>query len=139
MTEPAEAREVQAQPSDLMQTSWKEYAVRFLFGGAITVIVGVLGKAFGPVVAGLFLAFPAILPASLTLIASHDDKKAAGEDALGAAVGSIGLVAFGAIVWAGGAGLPAAATLAAASVAWFAVGVGLWFAVERFRHERRAG
>jgi uncharacterized membrane protein (GlpM family) len=139
MTATAPQHEVKAEPRDILQTSWKEYGVRFLFGGVITAVVGILGKAFGPVVAGLFLAFPAILPASLTLVASHEDKKAAGKDALGAALGSVGLVAFGAVVWGTSARISAVAVLAAATVAWLAVGIGLWFAVERFREDEAAG
>ncbi|HWO32650.1 MAG TPA: DUF3147 family protein, partial [Candidatus Acidoferrum sp.] len=50
------------------RTRWHEYAVRFLLGGAITVIAGLLAKRFGPMFGGLFLAFPAIFPASATLV-----------------------------------------------------------------------
>ena len=55
----------------------KEYAVRFAFGAAITVGTGLIAHAFGPLVGGLFLAFPAILPASVTLLQHHEDHKAA--------------------------------------------------------------
>jgi hypothetical protein len=75
-------------------------------GGSVTVIAGLLAKEFGPVLGGLFLAFPAIFPASATLIEKHEtekkqkagimnsmrDRQAAGVDACGAAMGSIGLV-----------------------------------------------
>jgi hypothetical protein len=50
------------------QTKWHDYAVRFLFGGLVTVIAGLLAKHGGPIFGGLFLAFPAIFPASATLI-----------------------------------------------------------------------
>ena len=43
-------------------------AVRFLFGGAITAITGMLANRYGPVFGGLFLAFPALFPASATLL-----------------------------------------------------------------------
>jgi hypothetical protein len=39
--------------------------------GAVTVIAGLIAARFGPVVGGLFLAFPAIFPASATLIERH--------------------------------------------------------------------
>jgi hypothetical protein len=46
--------------STLGQTKWRDYAVRFLFGGLITVIAGIIAKKFGPGIGGLFLAFPAM-------------------------------------------------------------------------------
>jgi len=59
----------------LAKTKWYEYLVRFAFGGAITVTAGILAKHFGPVFGGLFLAFPAIFPASATLVAKHETRK----------------------------------------------------------------
>jgi len=55
---------VKASLSALKQTKWMKYATRFFIGGAITVFAGVIAKKFGPTVGGLFLAFPAIFPAS---------------------------------------------------------------------------
>ena len=66
---------IQVDPSALGQTKWHEYAVRFLFGGLITAIAGIIAKKFGPGVGGLFLAFPAIFPASATLIEKHEKEK----------------------------------------------------------------
>jgi len=51
---------VHADFSALRRTKWYEYAIRFLFGGIITAITGLIAKKFGPQVGGLFLAFPAI-------------------------------------------------------------------------------
>jgi Protein of unknown function (DUF3147). len=62
---------VQFKPSALRQTRWYEYLVRFVLGGAMTVVAGLIAARFGPVVGGLFLAFPAIFPASATLIEKH--------------------------------------------------------------------
>ncbi len=81
------------------ETSWKGYAIRFLFGGVVTAFTGWVAAKSGPVVGGLFLAFPAILPASVTLVREHEDADAAGQDAYGAMLGSIGLAAFGAVIW----------------------------------------
>jgi Protein of unknown function (DUF3147) len=66
----------------LKETKWHEYAIRVLFGGLITVATGLIAKKFGPAVGGLFLAFPAIFPASATLIATHEkeQKQRAGLD-----------------------------------------------------------
>ena len=80
--------------------------------------------------AGLSLAFPAILLASLTLIVKHEGKQPAGDDALGAAAGCIGLMAFGAVVWAGATRVAAWLVLAAASAAWLVVSLLVWLALD---------
>jgi hypothetical protein len=46
----------------------KELGLRFVFGAAIAAVAAMVGMLLGPKAGGLFLAFPAILPASLTLI-----------------------------------------------------------------------
>jgi len=66
--------------SSLRETSFTEYAVRFLFGGACTVGAGLVAKRFGPAAGGLFLAFPAIFPAGASLVASHEKS---GKQSLG--------------------------------------------------------
>jgi len=103
---------IRIEPAALLQTRWYELALRFLFGGLITAVAGIIAKEFGPGIGGLFLAFPAIFPASATLIEKHEQqkkerlglhgsvrgRKAAGVDAAGAAIGSIGLSAFALMV-----------------------------------------
>src|ERR671929_74927 len=49
--------------------------------------------------AGPLLALPAILIASLTLIADDDGIRAAVDDARGAILGAVGLVAFAVVCW----------------------------------------
>jgi hypothetical protein len=66
---------VQLEVAELKKTKWYEFAIRFLFGGAITVITGLIAKHYGPVFGGLFLAFPAIFPASATLVETHEKRK----------------------------------------------------------------
>jgi hypothetical protein len=61
--------------SALGKTKWYEYALRFAFGGAITVAAGLIANKWGPGVGGLFLAFPAIFPASATLVEKHEKTK----------------------------------------------------------------
>ena len=99
--------------SALKRTRWYEYALRFLFGGAVTVAAGLIAKHYGPVFGGLFLAFPAIFPASATLVEKHETekkrragiidnsrgRKAAALDARGAALGSLGLACFAIALW----------------------------------------
>ena len=52
----------------LRKTKWHDYAARFLFGGLITAAAGLIAQRWGPGIGGLFLAFPAIFPASATLV-----------------------------------------------------------------------
>jgi hypothetical protein len=126
--------------SALKQTKRSEYAMRFLLGGAITAATGLLAKHYGPVFGGLFLAFPAIFPASATLVEKHeiekkqragiDDKargrKAAALDARGAAMGSLALVAFAFWVWKFLPLWNALLCLSAALAIWLAVSVATW-------------
>ena len=117
---------IRADPSRLRKTSWREYALRFAFGGLVTAFAGFLGTTFGPAVGGLFLGFPAILPASLTLVKKHEGEEAAGDDAAGAMAGSIGLIVFGALVWALATRLAAWQLLLLATSAWPVVSVIVW-------------
>lgn len=129
------------------QTKWYECAIRFALGGIITVIAGLVAKKFGPAVGGLFLAFPAIFPASATLVEDHEEEKkeqkgmhgsergrdAAALDAAGAAMGSIGLLLFAVLVWQI---LPEHSTrlvLVAALALWFFSSCIVWF-VREHRH-----
>jgi hypothetical protein len=111
-----------------------EYLVRFVFGGVVTALAGLAAHTWGPIVGGLFLAFPAILPASLTLVSHHDGRRQAVEDARGGRLGSVGLIAFALVVWALARSWPPAAVLAIATLAWLVVDGALW----AIRHGRAA-
>lgn len=134
----------------LKATAWWEHLIRFVFGGAITMIAGLIAKRYGPVLGGLFLAFPAIFPASATLLDRHERQKkeqkgvaagrrgadAAALDARGAALGSIALGLFAVFVWQL---LPdhSAWILAVGGVLWLAASIALWL-LRKYRH-RLAG
>jgi hypothetical protein len=113
-----------------------EYVVRFVFGGIVTVATGLVGKRFGPVYGGMLLAFPAILPATLTLVKRHDGRDQACDDARGARIGACGLLAFALVVAATAERWPAPLVLASATGAWLAVAVALWFAAYGRRRRR---
>ena len=129
---------VKLRPQSLKNTRWYEYLIRFVLGGLATVSTGLIARYFGPVTGGLFLAFPAIFCASATLIEKHErerkarkgmtgtrrGKYAAALDAEGAALGSIALAAFGAIVWL--AADQRALVLPLALSAWAAAAFLLW-------------
>jgi hypothetical protein len=131
--------------STLAGTRWYEYGVRFLLGGAITAIAGLLAKRFGPIFGGLFLAFPAIFPASATLVEKHEQEKkgkagivnttrgrqAAALEARGATIGSFGLACFAVLVWKLLPVWNAGVVLIAALSLWLGVSVLIWRASKR--------
>ena len=106
----------------------------------MTAITGMIATRSGSGIAGLFLAFPAIFPASATLLEKHQKVKeqragfegttrgrtVASVDAAGAAMGSIGLIAFAVIVWRFLPGHSAWVILTAAGAAWVLVSLGTW-------------
>jgi Protein of unknown function (DUF3147) len=138
---------IRLKPSSLKETRWYQFAIRFLLGGAITAIVGIIAKQSGPVFGGLFLAFPAIFPAGATLIETHikeekmkkgldgtrRGRQAAGVDAIGAAIGSIGLITFALWTWRFLPQQPSALVLLGATVIWFATSILIWY-VRRHIH-----
>jgi hypothetical protein len=124
---------ITVEPAKLKQAKPKEYAVRFAFGGAITLITGLIAHYFGPLVGGLFLAFPAILPASVTLLQQHEDHHKAGIDALGAALGAVGLLAFALLIWLLAERLPAWLVIALAAALWFVASTLLWVVSRHLR------
>jgi hypothetical protein len=126
--------------ASLKQTQWHEYLMRFLLGGLITVATGLVAKHFGPVIGGLFLAFPAIFPSGATLIEKHErDKKhragiphtirgrlAAALDARGAAMGTIALATFALFLWKLLPQHDAGVILTEALAVWLALAILIW-------------
>jgi hypothetical protein len=126
--------------SSMQYFRWRDYAVRFVFGGIVTVLAGLIARRYGPGVAGLFLAFPAIFPAGATLIEKQEREKkrragldgtsrgrvAAGIDAVGAAMGTLGLIAFAILIWRFLPSHSSPAILTIAGLAWLAISVLAW-------------
>lgn len=104
---------------------------RFGAGALTSVVAGALAVAFGERVGGIFLAFPAILAASLTLIAEEEDSADAREDARGATLGGGALTLFAAVAALTLGHLAGALALLSASVAWLAAALlgyaALWW------------
>jgi hypothetical protein len=138
---------IQMDTEGLKDTKWYEYALRFFFGGAMTVATGIVAKEFGPTVGGLFLAFPAIFPAGATLIDKHEKEKkeraglqpgyrgkyAVALDAAGATMGAMALVIFAVLVLKF---LPrdtsSYVVLTFSALAWFFASVGIWKVFDHF-------
>ncbi|HEX3570335.1 MAG TPA: hypothetical protein VHU44_05880 [Acidobacteriaceae bacterium] len=132
---------IHLRPEALKESKPHEYVMRFVFGGLCTAGAGLIAKRFGPGIGGLFLAFPAIFPASASLIEAHEKRRkqdagmhggirgrhAAAVDAAGSALGAVGLAAFAAVVWLTLEGWSAVGVIAAATVVWVAVSVGAWW------------
>lgn len=129
-----------------------EWIVRFLFGGGVCVLAGLIAKKWGPEVGGLFLAFPAIFPAGACLVETHERKHkaragldgtqrgrtVAGVDAAGAAIGCLGLAGFAVICWLCLPRLSPLAVFALATLAWLVVSVAFWW-LRKTRIFRRRG
>jgi uncharacterized protein DUF3147 len=104
---------IRFSPSSLKKGRWYEYVIRFALGGAATVFTGLVSSRYGASVGGLFLALPAIFCASATLIEKHEIRKkmeaglagerrgqqAAALNAIGAALGALGMLAFAVVFW----------------------------------------
>ena len=103
-----------------------ELGIRFAFGAAIALVAGVAGAVAGPRFGGLFLAFPAVLPATLTLIEKKEGTTKAWADASGGVLGALGLGAFALTAMLLLRWNPVAALLVAL-LAWTVVSAGLYF------------
>ena len=132
---------IKADLSSARNTTWTEYTTRFVFGGAVTLLAGLIADKYGPAIGGLFLAFPAIFPAGASLIDKHQQEKkrraglnakergrmAAGVDAAGTAMGCLGLIGFAGLAWRLLPQLALWQTLLCATTTWLLVSVLVWF------------
>jgi len=131
--------------SGLKRAKWYEYVIRFALGGIVTASAGLIAKRISPSFGGLFLAFPAILAASSTLVEKHERQRkrengpngmyrgrhAAGADAAGAAMSSIGLITFAIFVWKLLPEHNLLSVIAGATVLWALVAVAIWWSWKR--------
>jgi hypothetical protein len=116
-----------------------ELGMRFAFGAAASLIAGLASIVFGPRAGGVFLAFPAILPASLTLIEKKEGILEATHDVAGAVIGALGLVGFAVV---GGGALrrfPIGIALMLALVAWLAASLAGYLVFELARRNLTRG
>ncbi len=142
---------IKADISAVKSTSLSEFAMRFLFGGAATVIAGLIAKYYGPEAGGLFLAFPAIAPGAATLLDQHAKRhrqrlglgghtrgrKVAALEMFGTLWGTVGLLAFALVVWRMAPSHSAAIVLLLATLAWFTCVLLAW-ELRRLLRQRNA-
>lgn len=136
---------VKIETSGLKATNWQQLLLRFVFGGLVTAGAGVIAKVYGPAIGGLFLAFPAIFPATATLIEKHEReikqkagfkgtvraRKAVALDAAGASIGAIGLLAFALVIQNLIVTDRPSLVIVAATAAWMLVSYLLWIIRKR--------
>jgi hypothetical protein len=127
--------------SSLRETKAMEYARRFVFGGLVTVAASLVAKKWGPVIGGLFLAFPGIFPPGVNLVETHKieheasegkhgvmtGRKHASAEAAGASEGALGLAVFAIVVWKMSPSHPLAETLLAACLGWVGTAWLAWW------------
>ncbi len=110
----------------LRQARLKDYAIRFVFGGTISVLAALIGQWTTIRFGGIFTAFPAILLASLTLIGDQDGREASAEDAEGGVAGALALAIAAALLAATLPHMSGAASLLASLLLWLLLAVGLY-------------
>lgn len=113
----------------------RQALIRFAAGAGASAAAALISQFAGAAVSGPLLALPAILLASLTLIGEDDGTSVAIDDARGAVLGGIGLVAVVAFLLLGKA--PTWLALVAATTAWAAVSLTL-YSIQRALHRRRS-
>jgi Protein of unknown function (DUF3147) len=113
-------------PRRLRKVRPRDMVVRFTFGAATSVLSAFVSLEFGPRAGGVLLAFPAILAASVTLIARKEGPDEACEAARGAMVGAIGLACFAAVGALLFGRVPGAVVLALAGGAWALAALGIY-------------
>jgi hypothetical protein len=114
------------QPGRIKEARFRDMAVRFVFGGTISVVAALLGAATTESIGGIFTAFPAILVASLTLIDKQEDQEHASYDAVGAALGAVGFIACALFISLTLQRWSTAASLGVGLSIWLAVSVVLY-------------
>lgn len=131
--------------SKLGKTKPTEYLTRFLFGCALTLFFSLVDKWAGPIIGGLFLAFPGIYPPGSSFVEKQEQERKlksgmegtqrarslAAAHAVGASAGTFGLMAFATLVWLGLPRYGLTKSLLAGAVAWVALSFGAWWLREK--------
>jgi hypothetical protein len=114
------------EPGKLRKVQLKELLIRFVLGAAVSIVAGILSKAVDARFGGAFLAFPSILPASLTLVQQKEGTRRADRNAIGAVLGAAGLVGFAMIGEAAFGHLQPAIVILLAVAGWTAGSFSLY-------------
>ena len=98
----------------------RDLGIRHVAGALTSIASGVLTTTVSTRVGGIFLAFPAILAASLTLIEEQEDRPEAREDARGAVIGGVAMAVFAGVATLAFGTLAGGGALSIATLAWVA-------------------
>ena len=128
MRRPAESSrpQLRCNPSKLREVKPSRALIRFGFGAGTSTVAGFVSSWAGPFIGGALLAFPAILLASLTLVADEDGEAAARDDARGARAGAVGLLCFAAVGASVFTVVAAALAIVIAAATWLVTGLGTY-------------
>jgi hypothetical protein len=127
------------EPGRIKEARFRDYAIRFAFGGTISVVAALIGAVLKEPIGGIFTAFPAIMLASLTLIDKAEDREHASYDAVGAALGAVGFIACAFFISRTLGQWPVAASLGMGILIWLVVSVGLYALYALVASLRRKG
>lgn len=121
-------------PGKLRKVKPRHLLLRFAMGAVVSVLAGLVGLALGPRVGGMFLAFPAMMVAALTLIEEEEGTSESIADVRGSVIGAIGMLLFATVVtlltersWPGFA-------LILAALVWLLAGVSIYTLVVAVSH-----
>jgi uncharacterized membrane protein (GlpM family) len=114
------------QSSALHDLPVGDLLIRFGFGAAVSAVAGIVSVVVGSEPGGILLAFPAILPATLTLIEKEESERQAEDLDVGAILGAAALAAFAAVVWQFMGSGSAPVVLLASTGAWLGAAVLLY-------------
>lgn len=127
---------IRFQPGEIAGMGRRQALIRFAAGAGASLVAALVSELGGARMSGPLLALPAILLASFTLIEGDKGADAARDDARGAVLGGVGMVAF-AVVAAGLLGrMSTWSVLVLATLAWAVVSVVLYGGQRLFRRVR---
>jgi Protein of unknown function (DUF3147) len=117
---------IRFEPGAVRQMDRGQALIRFGAGAGASLVAALVSQFAGSSRSGPLLALPAILIASLTLIADDDGLRAAVDDAGGAILGALGLVTFAVVCWRLLGELPTWVVLVLATAGWAVVSLLLY-------------
>lgn len=119
---------LRVQPAKVREVGVRDVVLRFAFGAGTSAVAGIVAVTVGPLAGGVFLAFPAVLLASLTLVAAEEGRAMARDEARGATAGGVGLLAFALVGQALFGRSTPVAVLALSTAAWAVAAFGAYLA-----------
>jgi hypothetical protein len=123
----------------LREVSIKELAIRFAFGAGVSLVAAAVGQLAGSFAGGMMLAFPAILPATVTLLERSDGREEAVRDVQEAVLGALGLSVFALVLVATLPHEHGRLALPLAVAAWAGSSMLAYTAAEALRRRLRSG